>query len=91
MRGPAAEVGGGGAGSWVERFMRFNPPHYKGSSAPEDAEFWVQEIKQLFSLLECPDKERVVLATHVLQGATGDWWRLVRRTTLQGRDIREIT
>ena len=36
---PATEIGGGGAGSWAERFMRFNPPHYKGSSAPEDAEF----------------------------------------------------
>ena len=71
--------------------MRFNPPHYKGSSAPEDAEFWVQEVEQLFSLLECPDRERVMLATHVLQGAAGDWWRLVRRTTLQGQDIREIT
>ena len=35
---PAAEVGGG-AGSWAERFMRFNPPHYKGSSAPEEVEF----------------------------------------------------
>ena len=28
---PAAEVGGGSAGSWAERFMRFNPTHYKGS------------------------------------------------------------
>ena len=52
----------------AQRFMRFNPPHYKGSSDSEDAEFWVQEIEQLFSLLECLDRERVVLATHVLQG-----------------------
>ena len=36
---PAVEVGGGGAGSWAERFMRFNPPHYKGSSAPAEIEF----------------------------------------------------
>ena len=32
-----------------------------------------------------------MLATHVLQRVAGDWWWLVRRTTLQGRDIREIT
>ena len=32
-----------------------------------------------------------MLATHVLKGAAGDWSRLVRRTTLQDRDIREIT
>ena len=61
-----AEVGGGGVGLWAERFMRFNPPHYKGSNALEDAEFWVQEVEQFFSLIECPDRERVVLATHVL-------------------------
>ena len=38
--------------------MRFNPPHYKESNAPEEAEFWVQEIEQLFSQLECPNRER---------------------------------
>ena len=53
--------------------MKFNPPHYKGSNAPEEVEFQVQEIKQLFSLLECPSRERVVLATLVLQGPVGDW------------------
>ena len=46
--------------------MRFNPPHYKGSNAPKEVEFWVQEVEQLFSLSECLDRERVVLATHVL-------------------------
>ena len=71
--------------------MRFNPPQFKGSSAPEEAEFWVRDIEQLFRLLECPDRERVVLATHFLRGAAGDWWRLMEETTLRGRAVRDIT
>ena len=69
---PATVGGDGGATSWAERFMRFNPPQFKGSSALEEAEFWVRDIEQLFRLLECPDRERVVLATHFLRGAAGD-------------------
>ena len=38
---PAAAGGDGGAASWAEKFMRFNLPQFKGSSTPEEAEFWV--------------------------------------------------
>ena len=77
--------------SWAEKFMRFNPPQYKGSSTREEVEFWIQEMEQLFRLLECPDRERVVLAIHFLRGAAGDWWRLMEETTLQGKAMRDIT
>ena len=52
---PAAVGGDEGATSWAEKFMRFNPLQYKGSSTPEEAEFWIWEIEQLFRLLECLD------------------------------------
>ena len=85
-------VGGdGGVASWAEKFMRFNLPQFKGSSTPEEVEFWVRDIEQLFRLLECPDRERVVLATHFLRGVAGDWWRLMEETTLRGRAVRDIT
>ena len=38
---PAVVGGDGGAASWAKKFMRFNPPQFKGSSTPEEAEFWV--------------------------------------------------
>ena len=32
-----------------------------------------------------------MLATHFLQGVVDDWWRLVEETTLQDREVRDIT
>ena len=84
---PAAVGGDGGAASWAEKFMRFNLPQYKGSSTLEEAEFWIREIEQLFRLLECPDQERVMLATHFLRGVAGDWWRLIKETTVKGKAV----
>ena len=52
---PAVVGGYRGAASWEEKFMRFNPPQYKGFNILEEEEFWIQEIEQLFRLLECPD------------------------------------
>ena len=40
---------------WAKKFMRFNLTQYKRSNTPEEAEFWIREIEQLFILLECPD------------------------------------
>ena len=45
----------------------------------------------MFTLLECPDRERVILAMHFLRGAVGDWWRLVEETTLWDRDVQDVT
>ena len=41
--------------------------------------------------MECPERERVILATHVLQGAAGDWWRVAQQTSFPRRDVKEIT
>ena len=71
--------------------MRFNPSQFKVSSTLDEAEFWVRDIEQLFRLLECPDRERVMLATHFLRGVARDWWRLMEETTLRGRAVRDIT
>ena len=39
QQSPAAAGGDGGAASWAEKFMRFNPLQYKRSNTLEEAEF----------------------------------------------------
>ena len=77
--GAAHEGVGGGAhtrGRVAEQFLRLSPPSFTGEGNPEEAQYWIQGVERIFQLMECPQRERVILATHVLQGAAGDWWRV---------------
>ena len=73
--GAACEGAGGrvqAGGRVAEQFLRLSPPSFTGEGNPEEAQYWIQGVERIFLLMECPEGERVILATHVLQGATGD-------------------
>ena len=73
--GAACEGAGGGLqirGRVAEQFLRLSPPSSTGEGNPEEAQYWIQGVERIFLLMECPKLERVILATHVLQGAAGD-------------------
>ena len=92
--GAAREGVGGGAqtgGRVAEQFLRLSPPSFTGEGNREEAQYWIQGVERIFQLMECPKRERVILATHVLQGAADDWWRMSQQTSFLGRDIREVT
>ena len=80
-------VGGGGqtGGRVAEQFLRLSPPSFTGEGNPEEAQYWIQGVERIFQLMECLERERVILATHVLQGAAGDWWRVAQQTNFSGR------
>ncbi|MQL83820.1 hypothetical protein Taro_016309 [Colocasia esculenta] len=65
---PAHEVGFGGV-SMMERFRRMTPPFFKGESDPILAESWLRETEKIFRAIRCAEKERVTLATYMLQGS----------------------
>ena len=77
--GAACEGAGGSLqarGRVVEQFLKLSPPSFIGEGKLEEAQYWIQGVERIFLLMECPEQERVILATHVLQGAAGDWWRV---------------
>ena len=79
--GAAREGVGGGAqtgGRVAEQFLRLSPPSFIREGNPEEAQYWIQGVERIFQLMECLERERVILATHVLQGAAGDWWRMAQ-------------
>ena len=78
-------------GRVAEQFLRLSPPSFTGEGNLEEVQYWIQGVERIFLLMECSERERVILATHVHQGATSDWWRVAQQSSFLGRDVREIT
>ena len=67
--GAAREGTGGGVqtvGRVAEQFLRLSPHSFTGEGNPEEAQYWIQGVERIFQLMECLERERVILATHVL-------------------------
>ena len=56
-------------------FMRLHPPTF--NSAKDDpllADDWLCTITKKLNAVRATDEEKVILATHQLVGAIGEWW-----------------
>ncbi|WVZ90355.1 LOW QUALITY PROTEIN: hypothetical protein U9M48_036664, partial [Paspalum notatum var. saurae] len=58
-----------------DSFSRLDPPIFKVTKDPLDADHWIRIIEQKFGLMECDDYEKVTLAAHQLYDAAGAWWQ----------------
>ena len=47
-------------------FFRTNPPTFRGSKDPLDADFWLNVIEEKLALIECEPHEKVLFAAHQL-------------------------
>ena len=56
-------------------FFRTNPPIFRGSKDPLDADFWLNVIEEKLGLIECEPHEKVLFAAHQLHDAPGAWWQ----------------
>ena len=79
-------VGGGlkAGGRVAEQFLRLSPPSFTREDNLEESQYWIQGVEKIFLLMECPERERVILATHVLQRAADDWWRVAQQSKFLG-------
>jgi hypothetical protein len=55
--------------------MKTQPPIFRGSDEPLDADYWISTIENKLGLFENTDEEKVTFAAHQLQDAAGVWWR----------------
>jgi hypothetical protein len=55
-------------------FFRTNPPIFRGSKDPLDADFWLHVIEEKLNLIQCEQHEKVLFAAHQLHDAPGAWW-----------------
>jgi hypothetical protein len=55
--------------------MKTQPPIFRGSDEPLDADYWISAIEDKLRLFENTDDEKVIFAAHQLQDVEGVWWR----------------
>ncbi|CAJ2629319.1 unnamed protein product [Trifolium pratense] len=63
----------------LDRFLKNDPPTFKGMYDPEGAQDWLQEIERIFRAMASTDAQRVTLATHMLKGEADRWWGNARQ------------
>jgi hypothetical protein len=55
-------------------FQRTKPPIFSRAIELMDADDWLESIKKKLQVVQCNNREKVLLASHQLSGPTADWW-----------------
>jgi hypothetical protein len=55
-------------------FQRTKPPTFSHSVEPMDADDWLKTVGKKRQVVQCNNREKVMLASHQLIGPTSDWW-----------------
>ncbi|XP_010239158.1 uncharacterized protein LOC100830759 [Brachypodium distachyon] len=58
----------------LTRFLRLHPPTFSSSAEPIEADDWLRTIQKKLLTIQCTDQERVLYASHQLEGAAAAWW-----------------
>jgi len=65
---------GNGQGK-MAAFMRLHPPTFDSAKDdPLSVDDWLQTIIKKLNAVRATNEEKIVLATHQLVGAIGEWW-----------------
>lgn len=78
-----AQAGAGanrGTGDLYQNFRGMNPPRFAGSTNPDEAEHWLDEVKRIFEVMQCTNQERILLSTFQLERDARTWWDSVKAT-----------
>ena len=54
--------------------MRTRPSTFSSSSEPLDADDWLRSTERKLAITRCDDREKVLYATHQLEGTAAEWW-----------------
>jgi hypothetical protein len=55
-------------------FQRTKSPTFSHSIEPMDADDWLKTIKKKLQVVHCNKHEKVLFASHQLEGPTANWW-----------------
>jgi hypothetical protein len=50
------------------------PPTFSHSIEPMYADDWLKAIEKKLQVVQCNNREKVIFASHQLEGPTADWW-----------------
>jgi hypothetical protein len=55
-------------------FQCTKPPIFSYVVEPMDADDWIKSIEKKLQVVQCNNREKVLLASHQLSGLAVDWW-----------------
>jgi hypothetical protein len=55
-------------------FQRTKPLTFSHAMEPMDADDWLKFLEKKLRVVQCNNREKVLLASHQLSGPTADWW-----------------
>jgi hypothetical protein len=55
-------------------FQRTKPPTFSQAMEPMDADDWLKYVEKKLQVVQCNNREKVLLASHHLSSPTTDWW-----------------
>jgi hypothetical protein len=55
-------------------FQHTKPPTFSHSMEPMDADDWPKTVERKLQVVQCNNREKVLLASHQLIGHAADWW-----------------
>jgi hypothetical protein len=55
-------------------FQRTKPPTFSQAMEPMDADDWLKSVEKKLQVVQCSNREKVLLASHQLSGPAVDWW-----------------
>jgi hypothetical protein len=55
-------------------FQRTKPPTFSHPIKPMDAYDWLKTIEKKLQVVQCDNREKVMLASYQLKGPAADWW-----------------
>ncbi|XP_038985537.1 uncharacterized protein LOC120111734 [Phoenix dactylifera] len=70
-------------GRSIAEFRKLAPPAFKGTTDPQEAEWWIDEMEKAFRAMGCTEEEKIRFATYMLQDRAHHWWESVERTMMQ--------
>jgi hypothetical protein len=54
-------------------FQRTKPPTFSHAMQPMDANDWLKPVEKKLQVVQCNNREKVLLASHQLSGPAADW------------------
>jgi hypothetical protein len=58
----------------LEDFQRTKRPIFSYAMEPMDADDWLKSVEKKLQVVQCNNREKVLLASHQLSGPTANWW-----------------
>ena len=69
----------------MEDFLRHKPAEFNGKVSPDEADAWLRKCENIFKVMNCPDEQKLLFATYLLNDDAEYWWMGMQQQ-MQTRD-----